>query len=238
MSELLSTVAAFALFVLMLPGFATQLVIKFFTTHRKQDPFFFVVYSLIWGLSAYSLYGILLFTSAGLTKLLRIPALVTLPFSFGTVFASDAVPSLSFIEIALSSVIGVCLGAAFVYAMNRGLIYEGMRALGVTKQLGDINIWSQILNDPRAGEGNVWVRVYPQDSHFFYDGWIEKYSDWSGRDELLLRDVLVCDNKTSETIESLGAIYLRIPEAQRVEVVFTAIEADAERMARYNTAHE
>jgi hypothetical protein len=107
-------------------------------------------------------------------------------------------------EIALSACVGFVLGQLLAASLNRKLFARAAYRLGVSRKTGDLDVWGLLFNSDSAGV--VFVRDAGEDRA--YHGSVEIASETAERAELLLRDVTVYTNSTSQKLYEARRVYL------------------------------
>lgn len=188
------------LILLLFPGVICTYIVDALTAHRPRTPFFFGVQSLILGLGAYLVYWL------GLRSLgLFIRPLAGRPVVFLDALA-DANTTINYSEVAWACLAAVVLGIAVVTFINRKFLTRAAGVIGVSNQIGELDVWGRSLNV----SGGNWVTVRDHRNDVMYDGWVDSFSDDSRDAELLLRDVAVYKNSTGEHLYDVGAMYLSL----------------------------
>jgi hypothetical protein len=106
----------------------------------------------------------------------------------------DEKATVSWHEILPACGIGVLLAFAASSLYTHKIVNRAGRLLRVTRRFGDEDVWTYFNNVPDL----YWVIVRDHKVDLAYYGWIQVYSDSHEERELLLRDVKVYNNSTSE----------------------------------------
>ena len=77
----------------------------------------------------------------------------------------------------------------------------------ITNKFADLDVWSYIFNSP----DNYWIRVRDYNKNIIYQGWVEAFSDSTGKDELLLTQVSRYDLRTGNPFADNQLERLYIP---------------------------
>jgi hypothetical protein len=118
-------------------------------------------------------------------------------------FSDEKVP-ISWHEVLIASGIGIILAFIASTLDTYKIINRIGRSLLVTKRFGDADVWDFLNNIRKLN----WVFVRDHKLGLIYFGWILVYSD-SGKDrELLLRDVRVYSNSTSDFLYEVSLMYV------------------------------
>jgi hypothetical protein len=75
---------------------------------------------------------------------------------------------------------------------------------GLTKKDADEDVWSSIFNL----ETTEWVVIRDYEKNLIFEGWVSKFSESFEKKELLLMEVKVYDNNTSEYLYDVPSIYI------------------------------
>jgi hypothetical protein len=129
--------------------------------------------------------------------------------------------SITWREILPASGVGVILAFAASFLYTHKIVNRLGRSLRVTRRFGDEDVWTYFNNVPDL----YWVIVRDHKLDLAYYGWIQVYSDSDKERELLLRDVKVYNNSTSEFRYEASAMYLcRDRYSLTLEVPETRVE--------------
>ncbi|HKP75456.1 MAG TPA: DUF6338 family protein [Longimicrobiaceae bacterium] len=203
--------------LLFFPGVLCALVLDTLTVHRERTPVQFLTHAFALGMSSYlSLYG-LRDAAAALAEWLRLrqPRDVV----FFDALLNDGV-RIAWGEIALTACVGLILVALLAASLNRKLFARVAYRLGISRKTGDLDVWGLMFNSDAAGE--VFVRDAAEDRA--YHGSVECVSETAERAELLLRDVTVYTNATSQKLYEARRVYLaRDPRSVVIETTLTGV---------------
>jgi hypothetical protein len=84
-----------------------------------------------------------------------------------------------------------------------------------------VDVWAYVLNSRDQDTTFVTLRDIEQD--LAYDGWIHLFSEDCSTTELLLRDVVVYRNSTSEALYQVGAMYFKL-DPKRIILEFRGVK--------------
>lgn len=114
----------------------------------------------------------------------------------------------------MASIVGVLLTAGIAAILNRRVILRVARGLHVSRKTGGVDVWN-FLFESLVGQ-LVVVRDLSHDMAYF--GEVEVFSETSRNAELLLKNVRVYENSTSQKLYTAERVYLsRDPAALVVE---------------------
>jgi hypothetical protein len=187
--------------LLFFPGVLCALVLDALTVHRERTPLQFLTNAFALGMSSYlTLYGMRDAVAAASDWLrLREPKDVL----FFDALLNDGV-RIAWGEIALSGCVALGLAAMLGAALNRKLFARGAYHLGISQKTGDLDVWGLLFNS-RHGQV-VFVRDVAQDRAYL--GSVVGVSESLENAELLLTDVTVYRNSTSEKLYETSRVYL------------------------------
>lgn len=185
------------IFLLFLPGVVTKLVIQKLTYFEKRDIFYFVIYSFVLGFFLYFISGGILYTInwVGQSKI-QMNFLQAL---------TDTQYKISMKEVTIVSFLAIPFGMLLSCVANKKYLHRLAQAIGVTKQFGEPDVWSYILNSESPTE---WVIVRDIQNNLAYYGWVTAFSDIVKDSELFIRDVIVVNNTTGERLYTTPALYI------------------------------
>lgn len=196
------------LLLLFFPGIVCALIVDYLTVHRPKIPFFFMLWSFVYGLSSYLFYWVLV-------RLLHVvmPRKLQGSVTFlRSLIEKDA--RISFREILFVAVLAVLLGLCFSWISTHKIISKTTHRLGITKKFEGLDVWDYTFNM----DATEWATVRDHENDLMYDGWVYAFSDDSQDAELLMRDVSVYTNSTAEKLYQVGAAYIsRKRESMTIE---------------------
>lgn len=185
------------LVLLFFPGIVCAILIENLTATREWGALRFSLYSLVSGVVCYLVYavGLALWTWAW-GKEAEVAFLKALTDPGAT----------SYTEIALVTGVSILVGTAASWALNHYWPHKVMRAMGVTKKFGALDVWGHVFNSDDVKQWFVTVR--DRAANLAYQGWVDAFSDCSDQNEILLKEVRVFVGTTSELLYTVDAIYL------------------------------
>lgn len=108
-------------------------------------------------------------------------------------------------EIAWSIPLSFALSIPWLWAVRFRLFMRLLHKIGASSRYGDEDVWSYTLNSNQAHVEYVHFRDL--ENGYVFAGWVNTYSESEDYRELLLRDVIVYDEKGSE-ISQAPHIYI------------------------------
>ena len=182
-----------SLILLFLPGLVTLFIIDTLATHKKWELYKYVYYAFILGFINYSIWYLLsLLPFLGIEKFYFIQSLID-----KQKINSDEV-------FYVSIVIAIPFGFIATWIIEKKLIYRVARRLGISKKIGDSDIWSFTFN---STENTDWIVIRDYNNNIMIEGFVESFSDSSERDELLLSKVKVYENSSGELMYEIAGMY-------------------------------
>ncbi len=189
------------LLLIFFPGIIAALIVDNLTTHRERDFKQFLLHAFLLGLSSYFILYILL----GVNNLIvTLKGLIpTWKVSFLTSLTNGKSP-INITEVIVASVISILLAFLISFAINHKLLHRLAAKFKISKKFGHLDVWEYVFDSPDV----EWITIRDIENDLMYQGWVEAYSDTRDKNELLLRDVIVYRNSTSEELYSVGALYI------------------------------
>ncbi len=189
---------AFKMLLLFFPGLLCAYVVDNLTVHRPRETKSFVLQAFVLGIVSYFVYW------SGIKVInLILPDSVSADVFFLRSLTNSSSP-FSYREIAIVSILAICVGAGISVAARYKALNRFARYVGITKKFGELDVWGYLLNM----EEIVWVTLRDHKNNLIYDGWVQAFSDDSKDAELLLRDVSIYKNDSAERLYQCGAVYL------------------------------
>lgn len=210
---------AFRLIILFLPGIIIYTLIDALTNQKEHKTQQAVVYSILYGLSSYITYFIIIKIITALFFLCT-REWYNIPIHlFDTISKNQGI---CFPEIAVVSFISVILGFFLAYVRTHKWLHRIAHHLNITRKHGDIDcfsffVWSKNLKSP-------WVIVRDFQHDWAYFGWLAAHSvGTSERDELLLFDVTIYENISGNEVRKTPSVYIPL---KRENLVIEFLEVD------------
>ena len=183
---------------LLLPGIISSSIYRTLVGKIKQKDWEDFLNILLFSLVNYSIYGII-------TEIYSIINHNQPVFNaFQALLNKNS--SIPWHEIGFSILIGIMTAGLAAYIATHKLINKLGRTLGLTNRFGDEDVWNFFHNSDELNDN--WVFVRDHKLNLTYYGFIAAYSDSEKERELILKDVDVYSNSTSEILYSTSSIYL------------------------------
>lgn len=132
---------------------------------------------------------------------------------------------ISWTEIAITTGIGFILAFLASYFYTRNTINQLGRLFRVTSMFGNKDVWDFY----HKHYGNQWAFVRDHKTGLVYFGHIQAYSDSDKERELILKDVDVFTNSTSEFQYKCPILYIsRARDDLTIELPFTDVQVTAQ----------
>lgn len=178
--------------LLVLPGLVGSLFYRKLRGGRQQKDWRDLAEITLFALSSYVLYGFILelCTTDG-------------PIALDALL-DDSLP-VPWTEVVVASFISIGVAIAASYAQQFKLINRFGRWIGATHRFGDEDVWEYFYNSPDIGS---WLYVRDHQEDLVYYGWLEAYSESEDDRELLLSEVEIYDNETSEPLYAVPFLYV------------------------------
>lgn len=171
-------------------------------TQKDWEDFFLIV---IFSLLSYLLFATLSTFFALFNSYWACFGLQTKTFSYFQPFFDENIP-LDLYEVFWSCIAAVPLSVLASYVDSYKLINRIGRNIKSTSRFGDEDVWEFVNRSPDFKD--QWVTVRDKKLNLNYSCWIEAFSDSGKERELVLRDVRVFDDATSEELYCVNILYL------------------------------
>lgn len=206
---------------LALPGMVASILYRKLRGRTSLKDWEDVLEIILFSLLSYGLYGLSVevLNGIGLTH-----STVT---SFQA-FLDEKIP-VSWREVTLASLGALPLAFIASFLYRHKSINRIGRFLRVTRRFGDEDVWNFLNNIP----GVSWVFVRDHKLDLLYFGWISVYSDSERERELLLRDVRVYTNSTSELLYEVSLMYIS-RDRYDLTIEVPAVQHDPEKLNNEN----
>jgi hypothetical protein len=187
--------------LLFFPGVLCALMLDTLTVHRERTPVQFLTNAFALGMGSYLSLYTLRDAAAALAKWLRLRE--PRDVRFFDALLNDHV-RIAWGEIALSACVAVALASVVAVILNHKLFARAAYRVGISRKTGDLDVWGLLFN---SGRGEVvLVRDVSQDRAYY--GIVEGVSESPDKAEILLCDVTVFKNSSSEKLYEVGRVYL------------------------------
>lgn len=195
------------LFLLLLPGVISTLMVRYITTHKQYSIFEFVIYSAVLGIGTFiimeifyslywAIYGILstsISTEIGLNLAI-----------WDNFFNSKKVLDKN--EMFISYLLSIPFGFLWGFLISKKLVIRLFQKLKLTTRYGDDDVWSFYFNSPST----EWIFVHNTNINRTYFGKIRAFSDSTEKREILLEDVIVYESDTWNEKYQSNAVFLEL----------------------------
>jgi hypothetical protein len=177
--------------VLVLPGLVGSLFYRKLRGGRQQKDWRDLAEITLFALSSYALYGAAmeLFATNG-------PAALKALFD-------ESVP-VRWTEVVVASFISIGVAVLASFAQRYKFTNWFGRKIGATNRYGDEDVWTYLHNSDIGS----WLYVRDHKQELVYYGWLEVFSESKDDRELLLSDVEVYSNETSELLYTVPLLYV------------------------------
>lgn len=197
------------LFVILLPGVVSTLMVRYITTHKQYSIFEFLIYSACLGIGTFiimelfyslfwAIYGILssnISTEFGLN--LKIwDSLI------------NGVSSIDKNELFLSYLLAIPFGFFWGFVISNKIVIRLFQKWKLTTRYGDNDVWSFYFNSPNTN----WIYLHNKKENLTYFGKIRAYSDTGEKREVLIEDVIVYASDKWEQLYESDAVYLELSD--------------------------
>jgi len=182
--------------LLFIPGITCLTIIDRLTVHKELKLHQLLINSFVLGFFCYASYYLIILIIGTCSH-------ISLQFSFFEALI-DRNASLDFTEIILVIGWSVPMGFIFTFLIDRKVLHKVAHALRLSNKFGDADVWSYIMNSTMP----EWVVIRDLENDLVYQGWIEAFSDSTGKDEIFIRDVMIYRNSTAEELYAIPGLYL------------------------------
>jgi hypothetical protein len=205
------TISDFAirLIFLIIPGVLCTIFYRGFRGKRARKDWEDYLEILAFSVISYLLFEILFWSGGLLTsKIISIDSstLPSLDFEALRAFLDDKISITKgvLVDIAGASGVSLLVAIALSYLDEFKFLNRIAIRIKATKRLGDESVWYFVH---RTSEH--WKYVRDHKTNLIYYGWIDRYSDWWGEErELLMKDVIVYNNKTGNELYCVDNLYV------------------------------
>lgn len=190
------------LIVLLIPGILAALIVEKLTHHRPWSAFTFALNSVLLGFGSYAFHQLILCVwelKALSSESPYNPKTITF---WTSLFDKDT--SISLAEVALTCIFAVIIGYLVSASIHHKLVFRIAKQFGVSNKFGDEDVWAYFLNSKDV----EWIWVRDHSRGLVYEGWVQLFSVTTTIRELLLREVRVYTNDSSEFLYEVPAMYI------------------------------
>ncbi|NVO10848.1 MAG: hypothetical protein HXX16_12850 [Bacteroidales bacterium] len=195
------------LFLLLLPGVISTLMVRYITTHKQYTIFEFVIYSAVLGIGTFIIME--LFCSLGCIILGIFCKSVTIKFGLNLSIWDNLFngqKTLNKGEIFFSYLLSIPIGFFWGFLLSKKIIIRIFQKWKLTSRYGDDDVWSFFLNSPNT----EWIYLHHKKTNLTYFGKIRSYSDSTEKREILIEDVIVYESDTWTEKYQSNAVYLEL----------------------------
>lgn len=193
------------LLVLFLPGIIATNTIDLLTTHRKRQPYQFVLHSYLIGAASYMILSFFVYLNNRLVEFHN--EVPTWKVTFLTSLLNNK-SAIIWTEVFFASVVGFILAIIIVKIINEKMIYRVANFLNISNKHGDDDVWDYLF----SSEEVEWITVRDADTKIVYVGAVSTYSQKDEKRELILSQVEVYkeigNNQPLKDLYSLNNLYL------------------------------
>ncbi len=193
------------LLFIFFPGIIITLLYDRLTSQPQRSPFFFLVYSFVFGMSTYIILGLIdLFRNSNF-------------FIFPLIY--DVSHQIDSWTILRALIISIPLVIVLSYISNFKILYRVARFIKCSKQTGYHAIWEEFFDATDI----IYVTIRDLKNNLMYQGWVESFSQFKEDREILLRDVLMFENESGVEInkDPLKALLIPVPLSNDLVVEVT-----------------
>ncbi|MCH7819883.1 MAG: hypothetical protein IIB40_10045 [Candidatus Marinimicrobia bacterium] len=188
---------SFGLLIIFIPGLLAFYIVDALTYHKEAKFHDKLLRAYLFGVLSYSIYYLL-------------TLLFKADFEILKYFTNDTVIYFTLgqlKDVFSTSIISIAVGLTLSWTKNRKILFRIAQGMGITKKFADLDVWSYIFNSP----DNYWIRVRDYNKNIIYQGWVEAFSDSTGKDELLLTQVSRFDLHSGKPFDDNPLERLYIP---------------------------
>jgi hypothetical protein len=196
------------LLLLFFPGIVCFVIVEALAVHRERKTHEVLFFTYVYGMLSYLAYALISFLFG--FRVYRIDGESGLwvgsisgsPAFFSSL--TDSKVALDFWEIGWVAVCAAVLAFIVVYLNKIKGLHKFAHAIGATNRFGDPNVWSFALNAPDA----TWCVVRDLQNKLMFQGYVAAFSDVEDVAELVLTDVIVYNEETSEECYRAKRLYI------------------------------
>ena len=195
------------LFLILLPGVVSTLMVRYITTHKQYNVFEFVIYSATLGIGVFvamelvcSFYWVIY---SIFSKKVSIMWGLNLNI-WDNLFNGKKTFNKN--EIFISYILAIPMGFLWGFIITKKIFIRLFQKWKLTTRYGDNDIWSFYLNSPNTD----WIYLHNKKENLTYFGKIRAYSDSTEKREILLEDVIVYASDKWKELYQSNAVYLEL----------------------------
>jgi hypothetical protein len=173
---------AVRLLFLFLPGIVSSSIIDLLTSHRKRQPFNFILHSYLLGVISYGL--LILVVNINNKIVLQQNGIPSWKVTFLNSLLNNK-EKIHVYEVFYASLIGFLVAIIITIIINHTAVYRLTNWLHISHKYGEGDVWDFMLNSNDVN----WINIREND--LIYQGSVVSYSEKEGIRELLLSQVKV-----------------------------------------------
>lgn len=181
---------------MFLPGILGATIIDILTSHRKRQPFHFILHAYLIGVSSYGLLMLIVYIRNKIVLLQHSNS--SWKVTFLKALLNDK-KQINVNEVFYASFLGLILAFILVLFINKKWLYQVSNFLKISQRHGDSDVWDYVFNSSNSD----WINIRDNDKGFVYQGRVTSYSEKDEKRELLLSQVKVftADSNMTELYE-------------------------------------
>lgn len=188
------------LFVILIPGIISLVIISSLTIHKKFTPFFFSLYSILLGIGSYLSCQIFLWAKIFVQNIDKKNNFPYQNLKVWDFIYSNSNVSVELKEILWGTLASIILALVLTAIIRYKLINIFAQKIKISNKYGDENLFTYYLSNPSVD----WVYIRDIENSILYQGRIDSCSENEKIQEVLLSDVTVYQfNYTTKSIEYL-----------------------------------
>jgi hypothetical protein len=194
------------LFLILLPGVVSTLMLRYITTSRQYSIFEFVIYSAVMGIGVFVIMEFFYSVFMILSSLYHRHSIAWgLNLSIWDNFFSGE-KGLNKNEIFISYILAIPMGVLWGYLLTKKSLIKLFQTLKLTSRFGDDDIWSFYLNSPET----MWIYVRHISNNITYFGKVRAFSDSTEKREILLQEVIAYNSDSWDELYRSDSVYLEL----------------------------
>lgn len=200
------TEVALFIFLALIPGFVSVIIILNNIVHKKIEVIYFFIYSSILGLSSYLILGTFRKIFILISNYINKSSHDTNDLSIWSLLSIDNKQwKIQIHEVAWASVIGIFLGIILVALIHHKILNRFLRFFRLTTKYGDESLFYYFLNSKDID----WIYIRDCENDRIIQGRVQSFSEYGKYQEVLLYNVRVFNNeRNSELLYSVPNMYL------------------------------
>ena len=191
---------AVRLLFLFLPGILGATIVDILTSHRKRQPFHFILHSYLIGVASYGLLMLIVFISNKIA--LWQHSHLDWKVTFLKALLNDK-KQIHVNEVFYASFLGVIIAFIVVLFINKKWLYNAANRFNLSQKHGDSDVWEFVFNSSTSD----WINIRDNDNNLIYQGKVTSYSEKDDKRELLLAQVKVFTADDTTELYEMPFIY-------------------------------